>query len=139
MFGARARAGLVATLGLVAGGAVLLVVVGAAGQGGGLLAAVVSPPPLARLALGAAAVALGIVFLLRGLERLDPAADAATLVRGVRLLFLAVGAAAAALGWLGAVPVAIVAALIIAAVDVVETSFLLLVTAKGPAGRHEGA
>ena len=137
MVGARGRAGLQA-MGPLAAGVVLLVAVAVAGQGGAVLALVTSPPPLARLALGAAAVALGIVFLLRGLERIDPAADAATLVRGVRLLFLAVGAAAAAVGWLGAIPVAIVAALIIAAVDVIETSFLLLVTARHPAERHEG-
>lgn len=138
MVAVRARAGLLAT-GPLVGGLVLLVAVGAAGQGGDVLDALTSPPPLARLALGAAAIALGIVFLLRGLERIDPTADAATLVRGVRLLFLAVGAAAAALGWLGAIPVAVVAALIIAAVDVIETSFLLLVTARHPAERHEGA
>jgi hypothetical protein len=126
-------------MGPFAAGVMLLVAVAVAGQGGDVLALVTSPPPLVRLALGASAVALGIVLLLRGLERIDPAADAPTLVRGVRLLFLAVGAAAAAVGWLGAIPVAIVAALIIAAVDVIETSFLLLVMATHPTERHEGA
>lgn len=120
-------------------GAGVLVAVALVGQDRHLLATVVSPPPLARLAAGVAAAALGIALLLRGLERLDPQADPATLIRGVRLLFLAVGAAAAALGWLAGIPVALVAALIVAGVDVVETSFLLLVTARHPREpeRHE--
>jgi len=47
----------------------------------------------------------------------------------VRLAFLAVAAFAAAIGWAIGSALPIVAALIIAGVDVVETSFLLLVTA----------
>jgi hypothetical protein len=53
-------------------------------------------------------------------------ADIGTLVRGVRLVFLAVGAFAAAAGWVVGHPLPIVLALLIAGVDVVETSFLLL-------------
>jgi len=49
------------------------------------------------------------------------------MVRGVRLAFLAVAAFAAAAGWVIGHPLPIVVALVIAGVDVVETSFLLLV------------
>ena len=49
------------------------------------------------------------------------------MVRGIRLVFLAVAALAAALGWILGHPLPIVIALIIAGVDVIETSFLLLV------------
>ena len=49
------------------------------------------------------------------------------MVRGIRLSFLAVAAFAAAAGWVLAHPLPIVVALIIAGVDVIETSFLLLV------------
>jgi hypothetical protein len=49
------------------------------------------------------------------------------MVRGVRLAFLAVAAFAAAAGWLLGHPLPIVIALVIAGVDVIETSFLLLV------------
>lgn len=57
----------------------------------------------------------------------DRSADLPTMIRGVRLDFLAVAAFAAAVGWLVGHPLPIVVALIIAGVDVVETSFLLLV------------
>lgn len=60
-------------------------------------------------------------------------ADLGTLVRGVRLVFLAAAAFTAAAGWLLAEPLPLVIALVIAGVDVVETSFLLLV-----ANRREG-
>ena len=49
------------------------------------------------------------------------------MIRGVRLTFLAVADFAAAAGWALAHPLPIVVALIVAGVDVIETSFLLLV------------
>jgi hypothetical protein len=49
------------------------------------------------------------------------------MVRGVRLAFLALAAFAAAAGWALAHPLPLVIALVIAAIDVLETSFLLLV------------
>lgn len=104
------------------------------------LAAVVTPPPLVRSALVGLAVAVGVVLLIGALQRLgatdglgerDPADGAppriATMIRGVRLVFLAVAAFAAASGWLLGHPLPLVIALVIAGVDVLETSFLLLV------------
>ena len=49
------------------------------------------------------------------------------LIRGVRLAFLAVAAFAAAAGWALGHPLPLLVALVIAGIDVVETSFLLLV------------
>ena len=112
------------------------------------LSAVVTPPPLIRAALAGLAVAIGVVLLLGALERLgrpptdgrdelvrrtarEPGAgstrDVATMIRGVRLVFLAVAAFAAASGWLLGHPLPLVIAFVIAGVDVLETSFLLLV------------
>jgi hypothetical protein len=106
------------------------------------LAGVVTPPPLVRAALVGLAVAIGIVLLFGALERLGgPVAsrsdahrrgvgtgrDVASMIRGVRLVFLAVAAFAAASGWLLGHPLPLVIAFVIAGVDVLETSFLLLV------------
>ena len=49
------------------------------------------------------------------------------MIRGVRLVFLAVAAFAAASGWAVGHPLPLVVALVIAGVDVLETSFLLIV------------
>jgi hypothetical protein len=51
------------------------------------------------------------------------------MIRAVRLVFLAVAAFAAAAGWLIGHPLPLVVALVIAGVDVLETSFLLVVVA----------
>ncbi len=107
------------------------------------LATVVTPPPLIRAALVGGSVALGIVLLLTAVTRLagDPDAadvpiarsglvaerDVTGMIRGVRLVFLAVAAFAAASGWLIGHPLPLVVALVIAGVDVLETSFLLVV------------
>ena len=50
-----------------------------------------------------------------------------TMIRAVRLAFLAVAAFAAAGAWLVGSPLLLIVALVIAGVDVLETSFLLLV------------
>ena len=55
--------------------------------------------------------------------------DLAQLVRGVRYVFLAVAAMSAAAGWLVGHPLPFIVALIIAGVDILETTFLLLVVA----------
>ena len=47
----------------------------------------------------------------------------------MRLVFLAVAAFAAAIGWLVGHPLPFIVALVIAGVDILETSFLLLVVA----------
>jgi hypothetical protein len=94
-----------------------------------LLSTFFTPPPFVRFLLGIAAAILGVVLLLRSTDHMGSRDDPRELVRAVRVAFLAVGAFAAAAGWLLGSPVPIVAALVIAGVDVVETSFLLLVTA----------
>jgi len=50
-----------------------------------------------------------------------------SMIRGVRLVFLAVAAFAAGAGWRLGHPLPLVVALVIAGIDVLETSFLLLV------------
>lgn len=104
------------------------------------LSAVVTPPPYLRAALVGLSTAIAMVLLLGALQRLAGDDDEARLsaagatprdigamIRGVRLVFLAVAALAAASGWLLGHPLPLVVALIIAGVDVLETSFLLLV------------
>jgi len=109
-------------------GALAVVAAMAAGQTD-LLSTFFLPPPFARFLLAIAAAIVGVVLLLRSTDHMGSRDDPRELVRAVRVAFLAVGAFAAAAGWLLGSPVPIVAALVIAGVDVVETSFLLLVTA----------
>jgi lysylphosphatidylglycerol synthetase-like protein (DUF2156 family) len=98
----------------------------------------VSPPPFIRVVLGTASTLLGLVLVARAAERIGDDAGPAALVRSIRVVFLAVAAFSAAAGWFLASPLPIVAALVIAGIDVLETSFLLLVTAtrRGP-GRDD--
>jgi hypothetical protein len=116
------------------------------GWNGGLLEGIARPPAIVRAALVAIAV-LGMFRLLaEAIRRIDAGRrvepgtagtrDLAVLVRGVRLVFLAVAAASAAAGWLLGHPLPFVAALVIAGVDILETTFLLVVVAvRGdPAG-----
>jgi len=117
-----------------------------AGWSGSFASAILSPAPLVRAILAAAAFLLGIAWLAQALGRLStpPVADQearapqsaprspghthpAVLIRAVRLAFLAVAAFAAAFGWLAGQAVPVVLALIVAGIDVVETTFLLLV------------
>jgi hypothetical protein len=102
-----------------------------------LVSAVVTPPALVRAGLVAAAVVGGGWLFVGGLRRMgaspaDPSArpDLPTMVRGIRLVFLGVAALAAAVGWILGHPLPIVIALVIAGVDVLETSFLLLVVRR---------
>jgi hypothetical protein len=93
--------------------------------------AVVHPQALVRAALVGASMVVAIALLARGLTRLAVGtADVAGLVRGVRLIFLAVAAVAAGAGWLLGDPLPIVVALVIAGIDVIETSVLLLVVLR---------
>ena len=112
------------------------VVVGTAlGGAGQLLDAIASPPVLVRAALVGASSVVALALLGRALaalgggdtprHRLDR--DMARMIRGVRLAFLAVAALAAAAGWFIGHPLLLVVALVIAGVDVVETTFLLIV------------
>lgn len=112
----------------------LLALVGgtAAGWSPRVVALLVAPPATVRVALVAAALLVAFVLFGAAVGRLrrgsDPAGPADA-IRGVRLAFLAVAALAAAAGWALASPVPIVLALVIGGVDVLETSFLLLVVA----------
>jgi len=124
----------------------------AIGWAPGLVDTLVAPPALVRAALVAGSLLLGVWLLGRAVGRIgaaqggDRAAlrpddaspaqvvtpgerDLAGLVRAVRLVFLAVAAFAAAGGWLLGSALPLVVALVIAGVDVVETTFLLLVVA----------
>jgi hypothetical protein len=95
--------------------------------------ALVSPPALVRAAFVAVAVVIGVRLLGLAIAKLSVAGepgeerDLAGMVRAVRLVFLAVAALAAATGWILGSALPLVLALVIAGVDVVETSFLLLV------------
>lgn len=126
------------------GGIAALVIAVLAGLNEALLEAIVSPPLIVRAFL-IAVCAVGAVTLLAAAaarigaagDREHPDRDLPGMIRGVRLVFLAVAAFAAAAGWLLAHPLPLVVALVIAAIDVIETSFLLLVvTVRG--GREQG-
>lgn len=109
------------------------------GWNGALIDAIATPPPIVRAALVGASVVLGLALLVgafrriadgRGLADGDPSGrDLASLIRGVRYVFLAVAAFSAAAGWLLGHPLPFIVALVIAGVDVLETTFLLLVVA----------
>ena len=136
---------LVVALALIGGIAAiaLAMVVGLAPD---LLALVAGPPPLTRAALAGVAIVVGGRLLVSAMRRIDASvrrdaqpsgrisdADVGVLVRGVRLVFLAAASFTAAAGWILAEPLPLVIALVIAGVDVIETSFLLLVaTARRP-------
>lgn len=98
----------------------------------GWLDAVVAPPPIVRAALVGGSVALGAWLLAQSAARMASTgtSDVRGLIRAVRLAFLAVAAWAAAAGWLLAHPLPLVVAAIIAGIDVIETSFLLLVVGR---------
>ena len=125
----RPRLGAAVALGLGA-----LAVIGATvvGWNGGLLDVLVTPPPLIRAGLVGGGVALGVVLLTRSVGRLADAGerDVPGLIRAVRLAFLAVAAFAAAGGWAIGHPLPLVIAAVIAGIDVIETSFLLLIVGR---------
>jgi hypothetical protein len=110
----------------------------AAGGDPALLRTIVTPLPLVRVALVGATVVLGLWLLAQAVDRIGRAGgvagpadgvDIAVMLRGIRLVFLGLAAFAAAGGWLLAEPLPLVVAAVIAGVDVVETSFLLLALA----------
>jgi len=111
----------------------LLAVVAAmlAGGDGVFIDRLVHPPAIVRAGLVGASTAVAIILLARGLGRLASGAnDVAGMVRGVRLAFLALAAASAAAGWALGDPLPLVVALVIAGIDVLETSLLLLVVLR---------
>ena len=126
------------------GGAAAIAAGTALGWDSTALASVVTPPAAIRAVLVGGSFALGIVLLLSAVQRLsgfadvpsDPTTtepadvegrDIGAMIRGVRLVFLAVAAFAATSGWALGHPLPLVVALVIAGVDVLETSFLLVV------------
>ena len=107
------------------------------GSNGNTLDAIVHPPPLVRAALVGGSVAIAVILLSRGLARLAGGTeDVPGMIRGVRLVFLALAAGAAAAGWALGDALPLVVALVIAGIDVIETSFLLLVVASGQVDRR---
>jgi hypothetical protein len=127
------RTAALAAIGL---GGLAVVAATVAGMNGTVLDAIVHPPPLIRAALVGASAALAVMLLARALGRLaGGSTDVPGLIRGVRLVFLAVAAGAAGIGWVLADPLPLIVALVIAGIDVVETSFLLLVVASSEVTR----
>ena len=105
-------------------------VLGSVLGGADILGRILEPPFPLGLLLGAAAVLMGAVAVLRAASRVGGAReDARELIRAVRLVFVAVGCYAAAAGWVVGSALPIVVGLIIVGIDVIETTFLLLVTA----------
>jgi hypothetical protein len=107
------------------------------GWNGAVLDALLGAPAVLRAAFVAVFV-LGALWCLRqAVERIEasrgaPAGeltgrDLAALVRGVRYVFLAVASVSAAAGWLMGHPLPIIVALVIAGVDIIETTLLLVV------------
>jgi hypothetical protein len=128
-------------LALLAGVAAVAIAM-AAGFAPGLLETIAHPAPIVRAVLAGASIVVGGRLLLSALRRIDHSvrrdvddaganrlsdADLGMLVRGVRLVFLAAAAFAASAGWVLGEPLPLIVALVIAGVDIVETSFLLLV------------
>ena len=116
---------------------VIAVLVGTVlGGAGPLLDAIVSPPVPVRAALVGVSAVASLWLFGRSVAALAGRGNAVdrdmtTMIRGIRLAFLAVAALAAGAGWFVGHPLLLVVALVIAGVDVVETTFLLIV-----AGRH---
>jgi hypothetical protein len=138
----RLQPRILAALALLAG----VVAVGIAmvtGVAPDLVTTIATPPPLVRASLAGFAIVLGGRLLFSAVRRIDTSirrepgapsdlsdADLGTLVRGVRLVFLAAASFTAAAGWILGEPLPLVIALVIAGVDVVETSFLLLFASR---------
>ena len=133
---------------LIAGIAAVAVAM-VAGAVPALFELVAGPPPIVRAVLAGLAIVVGGRLLVAAVRRIDGSirrepgdtgriavasriadADLGAMVRGVRSVFLAAAAFTAAAGWLLAEPLPLVIALVIAGVDVVETSFLLLVASR---------
>ncbi len=95
-----------------------------------LLSVVLQPPAPVGWLLGAAAAIVGVVLLLRSADRVGTSSEPAELIRAIRIAFLAVAAFGASAGWFIGSPVPIVAGLVIAGVDMLETTFLLVVATR---------
>ncbi len=119
-------------------GALAVIVATAVGSDAAQLDQIVHPPQVVRAGLVGLSAAISVILLSRGLTSLARGReDVPGLVRGVRLVFLAVAALAAAAGWLLGAALPLVVGLVIAGIDVVETSFLLLVMGSGRVNRTD--
>lgn len=111
------------------------------GGAGPLLDAIVSPPVIVRAALVGVSAVVALALLGRALAALTggdaTGRDVRMMIRGVRFAFLAVAALAAAAGWFVGHPLLLVVALVIAGVDVVETTFLLIVASLPERGEKD--
>ncbi len=127
----RERPRLGASIAILVGTAVLVAAT-LAGWSEGWLDAIVRPGPLIQAGLVGASVVLGAALLVRAISRLEASGthDVPGLIRAVRLAFLAVAAFAASTAWALGHPLPLVVAAVIAAIDVIETSFLLLVVGR---------
>lgn len=118
----------VATVAALVLGGIAVLIATIAGGDGAFIERLVHPPALIRAALVGGSASLAIILLARGLARLaGGTTDVPGMVRGVRLAFLAVAATSAGAGWALGDPLPLVIAMVIAGIDVIETSFLLLV------------
>jgi hypothetical protein len=128
----KARASAAGPVLALLAGLAALVVGTAMGWDASLVDTLVTPPPIVRAALVAGAVLFAGWALARGVRRISEGRDPesggpAALIRGVRFVFLALAGLSAAAGWLLGHPLPLIVALVIAAVDVIETTFLLVV------------
>ena len=102
---------------------------------------ILEPPPVGRLLFGAAAVIVGVVLVMRAARSAIRCSalggDPRALIRAVRLMFLAVAAFAAAAGWFLGSALPIVVALVIAGVDVIETTVLHAGRPRAPCDASE--
>ena len=115
-------------------GLLALLVATAFGWDSSLVAFVVSPPLVVRIALTGVALITAIVLLGAAVARMEGRPGAGghlvTLLRGIRLAFLALATLSIALGWALGSALPFVVAMVIAGIDIVETSFLLIVVRR---------
>jgi hypothetical protein len=129
------RRGIAGAIGVLALGAIAVLggtLIGSADTTAGMA----SWPPVVRAGLVGVSAAIGLALLGRAVTMLAEGQrdgstvetrDVRTMIRAVRLAFLAVAAFAAAGGFLFGQALLLVVAVVIAGVDVIETTFLLLV------------
>ena len=114
-----------------------------AGQLEGFLQSLARPTLFWRAGFAGFSIVLGGALLLGAIERIGGSIDAdrpsdgevsnadiSSMIRAVRLVFLSAASFTAAGGWLLGDPLPLVIALVIAGVDIVETTFLLLVVGR---------
>ena len=126
----------------LAAGIVAIVAGSALGGAGALMEAIAKPPVIVRAALVGVSTVVAVGLLTRAVSALasgnDAERDIMTMIRGVRLAFLAVAAGAVAAGWFVGHPLLLVVGIVIAGVDVVETTILQIVATSQRHGSSDG-